>query len=475
MYRTRTVQIKQTSPLFKWCANICFLSNNLYNRALFIERQIYSSSRKNIEDYSENEMEVMESLRDHLGVLSCLKTMPSSERPYLTYYELEEYLRITKDIDFYADGLPRQTAQQVVRQVCQDMRSYFSASHDFFRSPTKYNCRPKLPRYHPKKALCTATITNQVCSIIKSEDRMSAKVPMSKERIQLGTLLQHSRFVELHVHPKKGVFSMAFVFEITGNNPYSAYHFDQHRIAAIDLGIENIVSITNNVGAPSLIIKGGVIKSINQYYNKRIKNSYCCKSFENLSLKQKKELRRITQKRNNQVNDYMFKLACAIIDWLVQYQIGTLVIGVNKRWKQHVNIGAKCNQIFVQIPFYRLRTILRYKCDERHIQYIEQEESYTSQASFLDCDRIPSFKSQDINVKFSGKRAPSTDSFGHSKNSGYRGLYLTGNGTLINSDLNGSANILRKAFPDAFDGPVLPSFDHVLVIRYPGDLLTSHS
>jgi putative transposase len=81
---------------------------------------------------------------------------------------------------------------------------------------------------------------------------------------------------------------------------------------------------------------------------------------------------------------------------------------------------------------------LKYKCDKEGINCIIREESYTSKASFFDFDNIPVYnKSDKTKYKFSGKRIK-------------RGLYQTDK-VLINADVNGSCNIIRKEFPDAFN------------------------
>ena len=151
-------------------------------------------------------------------------------------------------------------------------------------------------------------------------------------------------------------------------------------------------------------------------------------------------------------------------------RIDAIVLGVNKYWKQEVTLGDDRNQNFVQIPFLALRRIIGYLAEWNGIRCIEQEESYTSKASFPDMDEIPVYQyGDDTKYRFSGKRHPSRYKGMYRKDS-FRGLYKTGDGTVINSDLNGSANILRKALPEAFNGRSLPDFNSVEIIRHP-DLL----
>ncbi|MCD7950977.1 MAG: IS200/IS605 family accessory protein TnpB-related protein, partial [Erysipelotrichaceae bacterium] len=175
------------------------------------------------------------------------------------------------------------------------------------------------------------------------------------------------------------------------------------------------------------------------------------------------------------MKDYMHKCAKRIIDWCVDNSIDTIIVGENKEWKQNINTGKKNNQAFVSIPFNTFKAMLEYLCERNGIRFLLQEESYTSKASFIDNDEIPLYKKDD-NTKytFSGRRAPAVfnNEFGeHYKKNGYRGLYKSMNGTIINSDLNGSANIGRKAIPDMFTmkGAVLPDFNNIKVYKHPDE------
>ncbi|MCD7950913.1 MAG: IS200/IS605 family accessory protein TnpB-related protein [Erysipelotrichaceae bacterium] len=171
----------------------------------------------------------------------------------------------------------------------------------------------------------------------------------------------------------------------------------------------------------------------------------------------------------------MHKCAKRIIDWCKKNSIDTIIVGENKEWKQNIDIGKKNNQTFVSIPFNTFKAMLEYLCERNGIRYIKQEESYTSKASFIDNDEIPVYKANDTaKYTFSGRRAPTTfiNEFGkHSNKSGYRGLYKASDGTVINSDLNGSANIGRKCIPDMFtmEGAVTPDFNNVKVYKHPDE------
>ena len=196
---------------------------------------------------------------------------------------------------------------------------------------------------------------------------------------------------------------------------------DNKRYCSIDLGLNNLATIGSNVIKP-FIINGNPLKSINQYFNK--KRSFL-QSKLNKGEYTNENLERLYLKRNNKIKDYLHKASRYIINQLVSNNINTLVIGHNKNWKQEINIGKRNNQNFVNIPFNNLIHMLTYKAQLEGIQVIETEESYTSKCSFLDNEEICKHE------EYLGKRIK-------------RGLFKAFNGKLINADLNGALNILRK-------------------------------
>jgi IS605 OrfB family transposase len=144
-----------------------------------------------------------------------------------------------------------------------------------------------------------------------------------------------------------------------------------------------------------------------------------------------KQLAGITEKRNRQIRDAVNKAARIVVNHCRENRIGTVVFGWNKESRQSINLGAKTNQRFVQIPTGRLKDRITQLCEQYGIQFVETEESYTSKASFLDSDLLPTFGAKPEGWKESGKRVK-------------RGLYRSKDGFRINADCNGAANILAK-------------------------------
>ena len=198
---------------------------------------------------------------------------------------------------------------------------------------------------------------------------------------------------------------------------------------AIDLGVDNLAACVSTVGTP-FIMDGRKLKSINHQWNREKAR------LQSIAKKQGNDItpriNRITEKRNNRVRDIIRKTARHIADYCIEKDIGTVYIGYNPDFKRSTNLGDSNNQNFVQIPFGQFRQQLSFLCWKYGIDYIEQEESFTSKSSALDQDELPVFDpKQQFCGKFSGSRI-------------YRGLYMSKNGTAINADINGSANILRK-------------------------------
>jgi putative transposase len=237
------------------------------------------------------------------------------------------------------------------------------------------------------------------------------------------------------------------------------------RICAIDLGIKNFASITNNIGQPNLLFKGKVLCYENHNYEKKMAQikSQQTKGTTN-GFQSTDASNAICRHRANVIDNYMHKVAKRIVEWCLVNQIDTIVIGSNKHWKQEMDIGKYNNQQFADVPFDKFKKIMAYLCEWHHINLILAEESYTSKASFLDNDDIPIYDASfPKTYTFSGKR-------GTGKN--YK-FYISKDGTKINADLNGSANILRKSIPTAFVNGIKPDFSNTLIYKHP-DLPAYH-
>ncbi|NER06967.1 MAG: IS200/IS605 family element transposase accessory protein TnpB, partial [Okeania sp. SIO3C4] len=254
----------------------------------------------------------------------------------------------------------------------------------------------------------------------------------SKTGIYLKTLVPTSQIKQVRLVPRLN----HYVIEVIYEKCEKQYELEKNRCASIDIGLNNLATLTfNQAGIKPLLINGRPLKSINQYYNK-VKSFLQSQLQENSS---SKRLKKLMLKREFKINDYLHKASRLIIETLINQKIGTLIIGQNEEWKQKINLGKRNNQNFVSVPYNKLIEMLSYKAKMVGIDVIITEESYTSASSFIDNDLIPVYKKDQKNqVTFSGKRVK-------------RGLYRTASMGLINADVNGSLNIMRKAVPNAFD------------------------
>lgn len=381
--------INKNHKWFKEIDNLAFLSKNLYNLSNFIIRQEYINNNK-----------------------------------YLCNTEV--YHLVKNSIDYKA--LPAKVSNQVLRVVERNWKSYFAARKEYYQHPKKFLGKPNLPKYKDKIKGRNVVIY-ELGAISKPAIKQKI-IKLSKTNISFTT--NQTNIKEVRMVPRCNHYIIEVVYESLEIQPINF-----KGIAAIDLGLSNLATVSSNIkGFKPLIINGKPLKSINQFFNKtkaklqsKLQIQYPQRYISN-------KIYKLTNKRNNKIDTYIHKASRTIINYLLHNQIGTLVIGNNKQWKQDINIGKKNNQNFVQIPHYKFIQQLTYKAELVGIKVIINEESYTSKASFLDLDNIPNYK-KDVKHTFSGKRIK-------------RGLYKSAKGILINADLNGSYNILRKAIPNAF-------------------------
>ena len=324
-------------------------------------------------------------------------------------------------------------AQQTLRVADQAFKSFFALLK--LANEGKYDYKKiRMPKYRQKGGLFNYIIQGNSISIrdgyltiplsweytaLRGKDRVKIKVP---ERL-IGR-----KICEVKIIPKYNgrYFKIAYSYEIEEEN----LQLNQENSLAIDVGLDNLATCVTNTGT-SFIVDGRKIKSINQYWNKYKAKLQRILSKQNLYTSEK--LQRITNKRNNRIDDYLKKTARYIINYCIKNDIGTIICGCNSDFKREIDLGKRTNQQFVQVSFGKLRSQLKCLCARYSMKYIEQEESYTSKASFLDFDEIPVYQA-DIQKRynFSGRRI-------------YRGLYRSKNGKILNADVNGAANILRKS------------------------------
>lgn len=460
-YSDRKVQINPGHPLYEWCSTVTSLSNNLYNASLFHIRQCMTGLKKTEEQRQDLEKEVIEKIDAALPLMNETKVKawqkkkakydaldkearkekqkpklslfkaPTAKNWMLSYNFLDGMFKVTQNPDYFARGLPRHTAQSIIKQACQDMKSFFEASKAYKKDPGAFLGKPKLPHYKKKGGQCTAFLSNQECKY--DPKKRSCKLPLTKTRLKIGEA--EGCLKQVKVCPAHGVFVIHLVFEQKIKETEIP---ETIKTAALDPGLENFASIVTSSGSKGLIVKGGAIRNAKrqeQYKAQRFQSGQCGRTKKKFI--PTKRYRKCTLHYENQVRDLVSKTAVQIIRYLKENEIDTLIVGHNKNQKQNIDIGTKNNRQFCSMPIEILRNQLKYRCQKEGIQYLETEESYTSKASFLDQDILPEYE-EGKHYAFSGKRTS-------------RGKYRSKDGIVINADLNGAANIGRKLFPELFD------------------------
>ncbi|MBW4576130.1 MAG: transposase [Aphanothece sp. CMT-3BRIN-NPC111] len=391
MYATQKNQLRRLSKQeFNALAALCRLSKNLFNVALYECRQYFFTERKRL----------------------------TYESNYHICKSNENYRLLNTDI-----------AQQTMKIVDRSMRSFVG----LIKAISIGRCDQKLqlPKYLPKDGYFPLVIPR-----IKVRDSVF-NIPMSLEfkkdygevKIQLPERLKDKKIKEVRIHPKYSArwFEIEYVYE----DEKVETSVEKEKAIAIDLGVDNLAACFDTEGH-QFLIDGKKLKSINQWYNKRNAQLQSAKDKQKIKSFTTKQAR-LYQWRNDCVRDYLNKATRTIIDHCLKHCIGKLVIGYNPGIKQEINIGRSNNQNFVQIPFWQFRQKLSAMCSRYGIEYLEQEESYSSKASFFDQDQIPVYNADNPGKpKFSGKRVK-------------RGLYQTKDKHFVSADINGSANILVKS------------------------------
>ena len=393
MYLTVKQQIKHLSKEdYLILKELCHIAKNLTNQAIYNARQYYFAEGK-----------------------------------YFNYQKNYDDLKHSENYKILNSNM----AQQILKEVDGSFKSFFSLLKLVKKGEYSFkDC--KLPGYLPKDGYTTLVIgfvrlNGNKLILPYSRSYMKNHAPVE---INIPPIMQDKKIKEIHIIPKAHArfFEIQYVYEAE----CIQRDLNTSNALAIDLGINNLAACVTNLGK-SFIIDGRRLKSINQWFNKENSRLQCIKDKQKFGKKTTNRQKTISRIRNNKVNDYMSKAARKIIDYCIENDIGTLVVGYNKDFQQNPKLHKKTKQSFVNIPFGKLCDKLEYLSELNGITFIKQEESYTSKASFFDHDEIPIYDKDNQNTyKFSGRRVK-------------RGLYKCSNGKMLNADINGALNILRKS------------------------------
>ena len=396
--------ISKKDPRYTVIDEEAFKSKNLYNAALYEMRQAFI----------------------HHGI-------------YLSYEEMDKRMQPHEAYK----ALPAKVSQRVLKQLVEAWEAFREAQAAYEEDPSRFTGRPRIPRYkHKTEGRNILVYTLQALQGGQSKKGVQGIIKPSGLAITLRT--QQQNINQVRIIPRNGHYVVEVVYS---KAPVQA-NVDLSFCVAIDLGVTNLAAITSNrAGFIPRLVNGRTLKAINQWYNKRMRElTLCLPTGERDRVT--RQMERITNHRNRQVNHYLHAASKTIIDFLVKQGVGTIIIGKNPFWKQGVRMGRRNNQNFVQIPHARFIDMLTYKAELVGIQVAIREESYTSKASVLDLDPLPTYQPDDeAEYTFSGKRIGRRNR-----------LYRARDGRIICADVNGSYNILRKCKPDAFTAEGLAAY-----------------
>ncbi len=385
--------IAKSDPRYAAIDAAAFAAKNLYNQATYQIRQAYILEGK-----------------------------------YLPYIEIFHRL---KSHECYM-ALPRKVSNSILIQIDKNWKAFFVSLEEWCVHPEKFLGRPNLPKYKHKEHGRYLLIYD-IQAIGKRVYKKTGMIVPSGLGIAIKTKVAWEAIDQVRIVPRRDFY----VVEVVYHKAEQQAKVNPELVAALDPGVNTLAAITSNKpGFLPRLVNGKPIKSYNQYYNKQWEHHQ--KKLAPQRRFTSRKLDHITTKRNRRIQHYLHTASRRIIDLLVEEGIGTLCVGKNPLWKQEVSMGKKSNQEFVQMPHARFIEMLRYKGALVGIQVIVHEESYTSKASFLDLDPIPTYDPKKTTPpRFSGKRIA-------------RSWYRAGNKQVIHADVNGSYNILRKVAPTAF-------------------------
>lgn len=373
---------------------LCLISKKLYNNANFYVRQDYF----------------------HLD-------------NYLNYYDLDFILKKTRNYKL----LKAQTSQQILKLFSNNWKNYFKALKEWYKVPKKFNGRPKPPKYK-RNDYNLLIFTNQNCKIANNKIILTMSktfketFPYFKKSLEISIPSYKNKnfkiFKHVRILPRKRFYEIEIIYEESIKDMI----LDNSLYLSIDFGLNNLITATENRNRKPIIISGKILKSINQNWNKRRARFYSIKDKQNLTWTSR--LDNIDINRNSLVNDYLHKTARFIVGYCLKNKIGNICLGSLKNIKKNIRMGKKNNQNFVNVPIQRLKQYIKYKSELIGIKIHEVDESFTSKCSSLDFEPL---KRQ---IKYVGKRVK-------------RGLFK-GTNYILNADVNGSLNILRKVIGDDF-------------------------
>lgn len=431
--------IKQNNDYYNMLDNFCFMSKNLYNYANYQTRQcfIICSKLAKEETITIEQGEFLNNLNIKVDEynkkrldkykLDISNGKEVKEPKPLKYFGKDNKFINYSFNDFLCKGFDysnmpvSSSSQQCLRLLEKNWKSFFESIKKWNKCKNGYTGMPKLPKYKKKNGREILILTNGNCKI---KDGI-INFPKTFGDFKLKTKVDNLQ--QIRIIPRNRHFVIEVIYKINVEDTKE----DNGKYVSIDIGLDNLATLTNNCGLKPIIISGRKLKSENKYYNKQISHYREVAKRMN-QLDYTKRMSKLTNKRNNKITNLIHKASKSVIDYALSCDANTVVIGNNKDWKRESSMSKKVNQSFVGIPHQMLINQIIYKAENEGINVIVTEESYTSGTSFLD------------------NEMPIKENYNKSRRI-FRGLFLSNEGIRINSDVNASYQIMKKVFPNVFN------------------------
>ena len=422
MILTENHRIKRNKykELFKKIDAYCYCTKNLSNSVQYLICQCYRIHRKlrNGEMTEPWEQEMLDDINNAIAAYNAgraekkqLKCIDADNGFIADAYFLSWHMK-TKDV---YKAMPYATCSQIcIQEKCREWKSFYKARNEYSKKPDRFLGAPRRPGYlDPAKGRGSLVITSQNFSI--AEDGLIT-MPGFLKGIKIKA--KHGHVRQIRVRTDKNSIRIMLMYEqeasmsrVSGN------------IMGIDLGVDNLATISLLSGGAPVVINGRPLKSINRYYNKRkARLQEVAKRGNRLDITNRIE--QLTEKRNNKVKDYLHKTSRKVIEIAQRRGVSHIVIGNNRGWKQKVDLGKRTNQTFVSIPYRMLIDMICYKAELAGIRVSIVKESYTSGTSYLDGE-IPDKAFYNISRRIK------------------RGMFKSNKGILINADVNAAYQIIK--------------------------------
>jgi IS605 OrfB family transposase len=394
MKRVEKHIIKSGHESFEYCDSITNSSRQLFNSAQFVQRQGFFYGHG-----TQSQAKLDKMFQQH-----------------------EAYI-----------AMPSKVSQLVLKQSADSWTAYEAALKAYAEAPSKFSGKPQPPGF----AFMRNLVKFNTQAVGKRDFNKGLIVPsMSPIQLPVKNGMAFDDLCEVRIVPKTGCFVIEVVYEQPDFSDFLC-SLNQHLAAAVDIGLDNLATIVFSDGKTQpIIVNGKPLKSANQFYNKQVARF---KGFLPQCIHTSNRIENIIRNRNHFVDSYLHQSSRMLVNELLAAGVTEVAIGKSERWKTKINLGKRTNQKFVQVPHAKFVEMLTYKLEAVGIKVTVGEESYTSKASFLDWDNIPTYTpNSNERHTFSGKRVT-------------RSWYVSSYGYRIGADVNGGYNIGRKVIPTAFE------------------------